>query len=141
MNAERVPKHGKADAAFAGAQLSDAWLAIMSIFVALVVGSIFGWVAYVGIPVLGYFSTKAYIAWKTRNLPGHFRAVLYRYGLFGGYSRAFDRKKKLFVGDSNVANPNALQMGAVVRAEANENAAVADPEARAVEDDEVELVN
>lgn len=141
MNAERVPKHGKADAAFAGAQLSDAWLAIMSIFVALVAGSIFGWVAYGGIPVLGYFSTKAYIAWKTRNLPGHFRAVLYRHGLFGGYSRAFDRKRKLFLGDSKVANPNALQMGAILRAEAPANGAVGAPEISPIEDAGAVLVN
>jgi ABC-type amino acid transport system permease subunit len=140
MNAERVPKHGKAEAAFAGAQLSDAWLAIMSIFAALVVGSIFGWVAYVGIPMLGYFTTKAYIDWKSRNLPGHVGVVLYRYGLFGGYSRAFDRKKKLFVGDSKVANPNALQMGAIVRAQANEDA-VAAPEASPANESEVEMVN
>jgi hypothetical protein len=142
MNAERVPRHGKAEAAFAGAQLSDAWLLIMSVFLALVVGSLCGWVAYVGIPLLGYFGTKMYIEWKSHNLPGHFTAVLYRYGFWSGYSRAFDRKKKLFIGDSKMANPNALRMGAIVRADAHEDAAGdGGPETRHLVYDEAELVN
>lgn len=114
MNAERVPKHGKADVAFAGAQMGDAWLLIGSVFVAMVAGSLFGWGAYIGIPVLGYFLTKAYIQWKSNNLPGHLTVLLYRVGM-AGYSGAFNRKKKLFIGDGRIVNPGALRMGAVVR--------------------------
>ncbi|MFS2023488.1 hypothetical protein [Massilia sp. CT11-137] len=117
MSVERVPKHGKADVAFAGAQLGDAWLLIGSVFAAMVAGGIFGWVAYIGIPVLGYLLTKAYIQWKSNNLPGHLQVLLYRVGL-AGYSAAFNRKKKLFIGDSRIVNPAALQIVAVVRDDA-----------------------
>lgn len=117
MSDERVPKHGKADVAFAGAQLSDAWLLIASVFVAMVAGSMFGWVAYVGVPMLGFFGTKAYIQWKSNNLPGLFRVLLYRWGV-AGFSAAFNRKKKLFIGDGKIINPSALHMGAIVRADA-----------------------
>jgi hypothetical protein len=120
MNAERVPRHGKADVAFAGAQLGDAWLLIGSVFVAMVLGSVIGWLAYVGIPVMGYLATKAYIRWKSNNLPGHLAVVLYRFGM-AGYSAAFNRQHKLFVGDARVINPGALQMGAIVRADAGDD--------------------
>lgn len=118
MSDERVPKHGKKDVAFAGAQLSDAWLFIGSVIVALFVGSTAGWAAYIGIPVLGFGLTKAYIQWKSNHLPGFLAVILYRLGI-AGYSAAFNRKKKRFVGDSKVVNPGALQIGAIVRAEAS----------------------
>jgi hypothetical protein len=146
MSDERVPQNGKADVAFAGAELGDAWLLIGSVFAALVFGSLFGWGAYIGIPLLGYFGTKAYIQWKSNNLPGHFTVLLYRWGL-AGYSAAFNRKKKLFIGDSKVVNPGSLHLGAIVRAEAREHDAGAgaltstDSAEPFVEDDESELVN
>lgn len=117
MSEERVPRHGKADVAFAGAQLKDAWFLIASVFIAMVVGSMVGWLAYVGIPMLGYIGTKAYIQWKGKRLPGHCRVILYRLGI-AGYSKALNRKKKLFIGDAKVVNPASLHMGAVARAEA-----------------------
>jgi hypothetical protein len=118
MSAERVPRHGKADVAFAGAQLGDAWFLILSVFGGLILGSMVGWSAYIGIPLAGYFVTKSYIQWKSKNLPGHFLVLLYRAG-FMGYSSAFNRRKKLFIGDSKIVNPAALQMGSVIRAEAS----------------------
>jgi hypothetical protein len=139
MNVERVPKHGKADVAFAGAQLGDAWLLIGSVFVAMVIGSIFGWLAYIGIPVLGYFLTKAYIQWKNNNLPGHLNVLLYRVGLTG-YSAAFDRKKKLFIGDSTIVNPAALRIAAVVRGDARAARADAGPRVPHRSDDTNEIV-
>lgn len=123
MSAERVPKYGKADVAFAGAELKDAWLLIGSVFAGLVLGSLFGWAAYVGIPVLGYFGTKAYIEWKSKHLPGHFTALAYRFGV-SGYSTALNRKRKRFIGDARVVNPGSLQMGAIVRADSVSVAAV-----------------
>lgn len=117
MSDELVPKHGKKDVAFAGAQLSDAWILIGSVFLALFVGSTVGWLAYIGIPVLGFGLTKFYIQWKSNNLPGYLRVILYRLGI-SGYSPAFNRKKKRFIGDSKVVNPSALQIGAIMRAEA-----------------------
>ncbi|WP_371765567.1 hypothetical protein [Massilia sp.] len=117
MSDEYVPKYGKKDVAFAGAELNDAWIALGSIFVGMVAGSVFGWVFYVGIPLCGYVLTKMYIAWKEENLPGYIAVVLYRLGI-SGYSSAFNRKQKLFIGDSKVVNPSALEMGALVRAEA-----------------------
>lgn len=115
MSAERVPKHGKAGVAFAGAELKDAGILIVSVFAGLILGNTFGWVAYLGLPVLGYLVTKAYIEWKGGRLPGFFVETLYRHGVTG-YSTAFDRKKKIFIGDGNVINPHALQIGALVRA-------------------------
>lgn len=117
MSAERVPKHGKADVAFAGAELRDAWFLIGAVFAGLALGGTFGWVAYLGFPLLGYCGTKAYIDWKSRHLPGYCAARLYRCGV-SGYSRAFDRQKKRFVGDGRVINPDALRLGAIVRTEA-----------------------
>lgn len=139
MSVERVPKHGKADVAFAGAQLGDAWLLIGSVFVAMVVGSLFGWVAYIGIPVLGYLLTKAYIQWKNNNLPGHLNVLLYRVGLTG-YSAAFDRKKKLFIGDSTIVNPAALRIAAVIRGDARAARADAGPRVPHSADDANEVV-
>jgi len=122
MTAEHVPRHGKAGVAFAGAELKDAWFLIASVFMGLVLGSVFGWAAYAGFPLLGYLGTKIYIDWKSRRLPGYFAELSYRLGV-SGYSSAFDRKKKLFIGDGRVVNPAALQMGAVVRAQARGGAA------------------
>lgn len=147
MSDEHVPKHGKKDVAFAGAQLSDAWLLIASVFLALFVGSTVGWLAYIGIPVLGFGLTKAYIQWKNNNLPGYLAVILYRLGI-AGYSSAFNRKKKRFIGDSKVVNPSALQMGATVRADAAYRAdeleaeqAVLDLAQAPVNDDASELVS
>jgi hypothetical protein len=145
MSAEHVPRYGKADVAFAGAELKDAWLLIGSVFAGLVLGSLFGWVAYLGLPALGYFGTKAYIGWKGKHLPGYFTEQLYRIGV-SGYSSAFNRKNKLFIGDGKVVNPSALQMGAIVRAAAvsedvadvDTSTAVAEPLA---ESNESQLVN
>lgn len=117
MSEEFVPKHGKKDVAFAGAQLSDAWILLGSIFLALFVGSTIGWLAYIGIPLLGFALTKLYIHWKGHNLPGYLRVILYRWGI-DGYSPAFNKKKKRFIGDSRVINPSALEIAAVMRAEA-----------------------
>ena len=125
MTVEHVPKHGKAGVAFAGAELKDAWFLIASVFMGLVTGSVFGWAAYVGLPVLGYFGTKVYIDWKSQHLPGYFAEVSYRLGV-SGYSSAFNRKKKLFAGDGRVVNPGALQMGAAVRADARGGATAGD---------------
>lgn len=131
MSVEHVPKHGKAGVAFAGAELKDAWFLIASVFIGLVSGSVFGWAAYVGLPVLGYFGTKIYIDWKSQHLPGYCAELSYRLGV-GGYSSAFNRKKKLFVGDGRVVNPGALQMGAVVRAEARGGVAAEDVDSQPV---------
>lgn len=136
MSAEKIPKHGKADVAFAGAQLGDAWLLIISVFAGMVVGSVFGWLAYVGIPVSGYFLTKAYIQWKSNNLPGYLTVLLYRVGMTG-YSHAFNRKKKLFIGDSKVVNPSALQVPSIVRLEAQKQVGDAADETRPFVDAEV----
>jgi hypothetical protein len=146
MSAEHVPKHGKAGVAFAGAELKDAWLLIGSMFAGLAMGGLFGWVVYVGLPVLGYLGTKAYIDWKSNRLAGYLTELFYRLG-WTGYSTAFNRKKKLFIGDGKVVNPSALQMGAIVRAEASSGVAVDDVDtstdfaAPLIEHDESQLVN
>jgi hypothetical protein len=149
MNAERVPRNGRADVAFAGAQLGDAWLLILSIFAAVLFGSLFGWLAYIGIPIGGYFLTKFYIDWKSKNLPGHFQTLLYRWGL-AGYSSAFDTKKKAFIGDGKIVNPSALQVVAIIRADARSQefelgevaeAAADYAESASVEDGETEVLN
>ena len=146
MSSEYVPKHGKADVAFAGAELKDGWLLIGSVFGGLVLGSLFGWAVYVGLPVLGYLGTKAYIDWKKNRLPGYFKELLYRLGL-SGYSAAFNRMEKRFIGDGKVVNPSAVHMGAIVRAEASIDVAVDDVDTSTdfavplIENDESQLVN
>lgn len=125
MSDEHVPIHGKADVAFAGAQLSDAWPFLGSIVVGMVAGSTLGWLAYIGVPALGLAATKAYIKWKEHHLPGYLATLLYRLGV-AGYSSAFDRKAKLFIGDSKVVNPGNWQAQALVRANAAGSEASAD---------------
>lgn len=116
MSAEKVPKYGKADVAFAGAQLGDVWLFLGSLFFALPAGKVMGWFAYIAVPLLGFAATKAFIHWKSKHLPGHLTVVRYRNGM-GGYSSAFNRKKKLFMGDSKIVNPGAIYMTALMRVE------------------------
>ena len=105
----RVPKNGKAGVAFAGVAIADASPLLASIFIGLVVGQFIGWVGYVGVPVAGYVVTKVYIDWKKGRLPGHLSALLYKNGL-GSYSRAFDKKNKVFVGNSSVVNPSSEKL-------------------------------
>lgn len=101
-----IPKRGNAKVAFLGVELKDAGLLIGSLFAGLICGSAFdmGNFGYVGIPAIGYFSNRLYIEWKSKSLPGAFRAFLFSLGLWG-YSDALKSQKTLFVGDSDVINP------------------------------------
>lgn len=105
----KIPRRGKAGVAFAGAEFGDALPLIASIFIALFAGSVLGMWAYVTIPALGYILTKIHLAWKSNALPGHAATFWYTHGIFG-FSRAFDTKKKMYLGSSVIINPGAARM-------------------------------
>lgn len=109
MSAQKVPRHGKAGVAFAGVSLAEASPLIASIFIGLMVGSFIGWMGYVGVPILGYAITKLYLDWKKGRLPGHLSVTLYNTGLIP-FSKAFNKKKKVFVGNSTVVNPGTTAL-------------------------------
>lgn len=106
MESHKIPRHGKAGVAFAGATLAEAAPLIASIFIALGVGSLVGWMGYLGVPLVGYIISKSYVEWKKGRLPGHLAVVLYKRGLVP-FSRAFDKRNKVFVGNSSVINPGS----------------------------------
>lgn len=114
MSIHKVPRHGKAGVAFAGATMKEASPLLASIFIALFVGHMIGWMGYVGVPLLGYLMSKAYVEWKKGRLPGHMAVVLYKRGM-GGFSKAFDRPNKVFIGNSVVINPGSKKFIADVR--------------------------
>jgi hypothetical protein len=114
MENHKIPRHGKAGVAFAGATLAEAAPLIASIFIALGVGYVAGWMGYLGVPLLGYIVSKSYVEWKKGRLPGHLAVVLYKRGLVP-FSRAFDKRNKVFVGNSVVINPGSKGFISAVR--------------------------
>ncbi len=106
MSVHKVPKYGRAGVAFAGVALTEAAPLIASMFIGLIVGSFIGWIGYLGFPFLGYVITKVYLEWKKGRLPGYLAAMLYRYGI-SPYSKAFDKRNKIFIGNSVVINPGS----------------------------------
>ena len=104
-----VPKYGSAGVAFLGVEMADAWIVIVSVFVGLGVGTQVGVVAYVGIPVAGFFANKWYVGWRSKALPGQLKTFLFRIGLVG-YSKSFKGGDVVFVGDSDVINPDAGEL-------------------------------
>lgn len=105
----KIPRRGKAGVAFAGAEFGDALPLVASIFIALFAGNIFGMWAYVTIPALGYVVTKIHVSWKANTLPGHVATAFYTWGI-SGFSRAFDTKKKVYLGSSTIVNPGAARL-------------------------------
>ena len=104
MSEHRIPSRADAGIQFLGVDVSDAVPVIAGVFIALMFGSLLGWVSYFIIPAIGWGLSKAWIAWKKVHPAGHFDALLYSLGI-SGYSEAFNRKNKIFVGDSVVINP------------------------------------
>jgi hypothetical protein len=104
-----IPKHGGAGPAFLGVEFKDTYIVLLSIFIALPAGRIFGGLAYVAIPLGGYFLNKQYLEWKEMRLPGFFRSVLFRWGI-SGYSAALSSKDVIFVGDGKVINPGRKKL-------------------------------
>lgn len=138
MTGYKVPRNGKAGVAFAGVSLAEASPLLVSFFIGLALGSFIGWKGYVGAPVLGYFITKAYLEWKKGRLPGHLAVSLYKTGLVP-FSKAFDKPKKIFVGNSTVINPASSKLiDAALKAQQRQ--AVADA-IKTVERERVEAEN
>lgn len=104
-----IPRHGNAGVAFLGVELADAWLVIASVFAGLALGTHFGPVAYLGIPVGGFMLNKWYVDLRSRALPGQVRAALYRAGLVG-YSKAFEAADTVYIGDWTVINPASSEL-------------------------------
>ncbi|MCE4547999.1 MULTISPECIES: hypothetical protein [unclassified Caballeronia] len=100
----RIPKYGGAESAFLGVEFKDTYILIVSVFVALVAGKIYGTGAYLGIPFVGYHANKKYIEWRSTRLPGFILVWLYRFGL-RGFSKGFKSQRTVYVGDATVINP------------------------------------
>ena len=101
----KVPRYGNAGVAFLGVELSDALILIVSVFVGLAAGTQFGPVAYIGVPVAGFFLNKLFIDWRSKSLPGQTRVYLFQVGLVG-YAGGFKGGDVVFVGDGVVINPD-----------------------------------
>lgn len=106
MESHKIPPKAKAGVAFAGVELGDAYILIGSVFVGIGGGQAFGWPAYIFIPFLGYTLNKMYLNWKNGRLPGFLATFLYKRGILG-FSRAFDKQEKLFIGNGAVINPDS----------------------------------
>lgn len=105
----RIPKYGGAESSFLGVEFKDTYILIVSVFVGLVAGKIFGTSAYIGIPFAGYHANKKYIEWRSARLPGFALAWLFRFGL-GGYSKGFKSQKTVYIGDATVINPASKRL-------------------------------
>ena len=101
----KIPRYGNAGVAFLGVELSDALILIVSVFVGLATGTQFGPVAYIGVPVAGFFLNKLFIDWRSKSLPGQTRVYLFQVGLVG-YAGGFKGGDVVFVGDGVVINPD-----------------------------------
>lgn len=104
-----IPKWGGAASAFLGVEFKDTYILILSIFVALVAGKVWGTGAYLGIPLAGYFANKQYIQWRDQRLPGFIRVELYKYGL-AKYSKGFRSQREAFSGDARIINPGSASI-------------------------------
>ena len=104
-----IPRHGKAGVAFAGVELNDCIILIASVFLALPIGSVYGTPGFLGVPFAGYMLNKSYVTWRATAMPGQFKIFTFKMG-FGGFSRAFDHQKTVFVGDSVVLNTGATRL-------------------------------
>lgn len=104
MAIHKIPRHGKAGVAFAGATFTEAMPFIISLFLAVGIGYKVGWMGYLFTPVVGFLASRAYVDWKKGRLPGHLAVVLYKRGL-ATFSKAFSNPKKVFIGNNRVVNP------------------------------------
>lgn len=100
-----IPRFASAGVAFLGVELNDALILICSVFVGLATGTQFGPVAYIGVPVAGFFLNKLFIDWRSKSLPGQTRVYLFQIGLVG-YAGGFKGGDVVFVGDGVVINPD-----------------------------------
>ena len=110
-NQIKIPKHSKADVAFAGVEFKDVYLLIGGLLFGVIVGGFFhgGLIAFLGIPLCCFLLNTWYLDWKENATPGQLRGTLYRYGLVG-YSRAFPTANMVYVGDSKALNPASRKL-------------------------------
>jgi hypothetical protein len=108
-NSFRIPKYGGAASAFLGVEFKDTYILIVSVFVALVAGKIWGTGAYLGIPFAGYHANKKYIEWRSTRLPGFVQVWLFRFGI-SGYSKGFKSQRTVYVGDATIINPASRRL-------------------------------
>ncbi|VVD30933.1 hypothetical protein [Paraburkholderia dioscoreae] len=108
-NSFRIPKHGGSESAFLGVEFKDTYILIVSVFVALIAGKVWGTGAYLGIPFVGYHANRKYLEWRSTRLPGFVTVWLFRFGL-AKYSNGFQSQRTVFVGDAKVINPGSKRL-------------------------------
>lgn len=102
----KIPRRGGAGVAFMGVEMADALIFLVSIPLALVLGSLFGMgtKAYLGVPVAGFFLNRTLIEWRANQLPGAFREWLFAHGI-AGYSKRLNSQSVVYTGDATVVLP------------------------------------
>ena len=98
-----IPKRAGAGVEFLGVNFEDTLPFLLSILVALggvrELGALYFFIC-LGI---GYITSKLLILWKDRNPNGAIMAFFYEKGWFG-YSKAFNKQNKIFVGTNTIEN-------------------------------------
>ena len=107
----RIPRYADAGVAFLGVELKDAWLLIASLFMGIIVGGFMkvGWMAFIGIPLSGYYINRALIEWQSQHLPGFIRTYLFSKGI-RGYSSGITSQQVIYVGDAVAIYPGSVQL-------------------------------
>jgi len=103
----KIPRGANAGVAFLGVELADTAPLVISIFMSIPLSSGGSWWLPIICVVAGFFATKLYVEFNSGQLNGHTQTLLYSYGI-EGYSSAFDRQNKLFIGDSVISNTSAF---------------------------------
>ena len=103
----KIPRGANAGVAFLGVELSDTAPLIISIFLSIPLSSGGSWWLPIICVIAGFFVTKTYVAFNKGQLNGYLQTLLYSYGI-EGYSSAFDRQNKLFIGNSIISNTSLI---------------------------------
>ena len=101
----RIPRGANSGVTFLGVELRDTSPLIISIFISLPIASGGSWWQPLTCILIGFVMTRNFINFKKLHLNGYFHSVLYSYS-FVGYSSAFNKQNKLFIGNSIILNSN-----------------------------------
>jgi len=110
----RIPRGANSGVTFLGVELKDTSPLIISVFISLPLASGGGWWLPLACIGTGFIFTRYLVNFKKIHLNGYFQSILYRYSI-EGYSAAFDKQNKLFIGNSIILNSfldSSLQVNA-----------------------------
>jgi hypothetical protein len=99
----RIPRGANLGVTFLGVELKDTAPLICSIFVALPISSMGSLMLPFITVLIGFLLTRYFVSYKKEQLDGFILSVLYQYSILG-YSEAFNKQNKLFIGNSIILN-------------------------------------